>query len=209
MRRFLVSFTFAVLAVLAACAPGARRGLAPATPDAREPLLISAAQLDSQRGDPALVLLHVGTPADYAAAHLPGARLAPLAQLTVSDTVRKISAEMPSADTLRARLAALGVGDRSRIVVYTGKDQWYQTARVLFTLYYAGLGERAVLLDGGLPAWVAAGLPITTGAPSAVRGALSPLKLRDFVVSADEVQKSIGARGISIVDARDAEFYTG
>jgi thiosulfate/3-mercaptopyruvate sulfurtransferase len=203
-RLVLVAVT-----VLAACSSAARNALPPAAPDPRAALLITPAQLPPRLADPATVLLHVGTPAEYAAAHLPGARLVSVAQVNVTDTTRKLSVEMPAPDTLRARLAALGISDGARVVVYFGDDMVFPATRILFTLFFAGLGERAVFLDGGMPAWVADGHATTKEATPPRAGSLSALRVRDFVVGADEVRSAIGKRGVSIVDARDAEFFTG
>ncbi|MBM3908360.1 MAG: sulfurtransferase [Gemmatimonadetes bacterium] len=206
MRRLL---SLLLLATLAACSPAGRRALAPAASDPRTALLITPADLARRLSDSSLTLLHVGTPADYAAAHLPGARLTSVMNVNVADTARRLSVEMPSPDTLRSRLAALGISDGSRVVVYFGEDMVFPTTRILFTLFYAGLGDRAVMLDGGLPAWEAEGRPTTAAFAAARTGSLSALRLRDFVVDADAVRRAIGKRGVSIVDARDAEFYTG
>src|SRR5256885_4902241 len=43
---------------------------------------------------------------------------------------------------LREHLQAVGISDRSRIVVYYGNDWVSPTTRVVFTLDYAGLGDR-------------------------------------------------------------------
>lgn len=219
MRR--LSLLLALAAISTAVAGGqsspAPTPLAPAPATARMPQIVSPEWLAKQRQDAPLVLLHVGTADDYAAAHLEGARLARVVDVSVSDTARKLSVEMPGADTLRARLAALGVADNTRVVVYFAKDMVYPATRILFTLLFAGFDGRAALLDGGLPAWVAAGHPVVTSsavaAPDAVGRAgaatLSPLALRNFVVDAAYVQSMLGRPGVSVVDARDSVFYRG
>ena len=94
-------------------------------------------------------------------------------------------------------------------MVYFAKDMVYPSTRILFTLFYAGLGARASLLDGGMPAWLAAGHATSAeSAPPAPSGHL-PLSPKNFVVDAAYVQSQIGAAGVSIVDARDTAFYGG
>jgi thiosulfate/3-mercaptopyruvate sulfurtransferase len=160
--------------------------------------------------DPNLVLLHVGPATEYAAAHIPGARLANVADLSISDRSGPgLSVEMPSPDTLLARLAALGISDDSRVIVYYAKDLVFQASRILLTLTYAGFGERASLLDGGMRAWTAAGHATSTESSRARVSVLTPLRTRNFVVDAHYVRSMIGAPGVSIVDARDTAFYTG
>lgn len=193
-------------ALLLACAMGA--WARPAGAD--EPLVISPADLARQLGDPELVLLHVGDRADYDAGHISGARFVALADLSVSDrSATGLALEMPPADVLRQRLAGLGISDRSRVVVYYGKDWISPTTRVVFTLDYAGLGGRTSLLDGGQPAWVREGHSVTTDVPPAREGQLSPLRTRPIIVDAEFVRSRLGSPGIAIVDARTAGFYDG
>jgi thiosulfate/3-mercaptopyruvate sulfurtransferase len=116
---------------------------------------------------------------------------------------------MPPADVLRERLAALGISDNSRVVVYYGKDWVSPTTRVIFTLDYAGLGHATSLLDGGMEAWLREGREVTAAVPPARAGTLSPLKLQPIVVDAEYVRANLSAPGMSIVDARAAAFYDG
>ncbi len=212
MRRLPLLFALAVLAPSAAWsqAPATPQPLPPSAPDPRAALFVSVEWLASHLRDPNLVLLHVGVPAEYPAAHIPGARFVNLADISVGDrSGTGLALEMPGADTLRARLAALGIADDSRIVLYYGKDWVSQTTRAHLTLAYAGLAGSAFILDGGMAAWTAAGHPTTAEVPAPVLGALSPLTVRHFVVDAAYVQSMIGKPGVSIVDARDTAFYSG
>ena len=50
--------------------------------------------------------------------------------------------ELPALDTLRAKVASLGISDDSRIVVYFGRNAGVPSAtRIIFTLDYLGLGD--------------------------------------------------------------------
>ena len=184
--------------------------LAAASP--RDGLVVSTAWLAQHLKDPDLVLLHVGDKAEYAAAHLPGARFVELKEISVSDpagTGNGLTLELPPADALREKLAALGISDHSRVVVYFGKDWLSPTTRVIFTLDYAGLGDRVSLLDGGQPAWVRSGGAVTAEILEARPGTLSPLKTLNPVVTADFVREHGKDKGLTIVDARDGAFYDG
>src|SRR5207302_2368160 len=140
----------------------------------------------------------------------PGARFVSQNDISVSDHSGKgLMLEMPAAEDLRNRLEALGISDKSRVVVYYGKDWVSPSTRVMFTLDYAGLGARSSLLDGGQDAWVRAGGAVTKDVALAKVGSLSPLKLRPIVVDAATVQARIGTPGVAVVDGRDAAFYDG
>ena len=176
----------------------------------RDQMLVSTAWLAQHLHDPNLVLLHVGSDGEYKSMHIPGARFVTLDDISVSDRAQDgLALEMPSAESLRDRLAKLGISDNSRIVVYYGSDWVSPSTRVVFTLDYAGLGAQTSLLDGGMPAWIRAGNKVTDQVPAARTGALAPLRVKPIVVNAAYVKAHIGRSGVSIVDGRDASFYDG
>ena len=176
----------------------------------RDSMLVNAAWLKAHLNDPNLVLLHVGDDKEYAAKHIPGAIQAGMKDVSVTDrTAKGLVLEMPAADALKADLEKLGISDNSRIIVYYGKDWVSPATRIIFTLDYAGLGDRTSLLDGGMPAWVAAGNETTTVVPTVKPGNLSALKIKPIVVNGDYVRSHLSSPGIAIVDGRDAVFYDG
>jgi thiosulfate/3-mercaptopyruvate sulfurtransferase len=82
-------------------------------------------------------------------------------------------------------------------------------ARVLVALDYFGLGDRTFYLDGGLPAWKAAGRPISTEEPHVARGTLTPHPQPQAIVDAAWIQARLSNPAVAIIDARAAGFYTG
>jgi thiosulfate/3-mercaptopyruvate sulfurtransferase len=176
----------------------------------RQALVVDSAWLKTHLTDSDLVLLHVGDKKGYEEGHIPGARFVSLADISVSDHSGKgLMLEMPPADDLRHHLEALGISDKSRVIVYYGKDWVSPSTRVLFTLDYAGLGSRSSLLDGGQDAWVRSGGEVTKDVPAVKDGSLAPLKLRPIVVDAATVHAKLGTPGVAVVDGRDAAFYDG
>ena len=176
---------------------------------ARDRLVVSAAWLAEHVKDPDLVLLHVGTKPTYDAGHIANARFVTLRDVTAGDpSATTLTLELPPVDVLRDRLAALGISDRSRVVVYQSDDQWTQSTRVMLTLDYAGLNNVA-WLDGGQKAWTKANQPLSTDVPAVTPGALSPLKPRPIVVDADFVKAHLNTPAFAIVDARLPAFYDG
>ena len=175
----------------------------------RESLVVSAAWLARHLADKDLVLLHVGDKPGYDAGHIAGARFVSRRRsLDLRFVGAGLTLEMPAADDLRHRLEGLGISDRSRVVVYFGKDWVSPTTRVLFTLDYAGLGERSSLLDGGMEQWIATGHKVTVDVPAAARGTLSPLAIKPIVVDAAYVRAHLATPGVAIVDGRDASLTT-
>ncbi len=202
--------TIPALAAALALISGASPSQAASSP--RDRLVVSASWLAEHLRDPGLVLLHVGDKAEYEASHIPGARYVALSDLSVSDRTgaeNGLVLEMLPAETLRERLQSLGISDDSRVVVYFGKDWVSPATRVMFTLDYAGLGDRSSLLDGGQPAWEKSGQAVTAVVPAPAAGTLSPLAVRSIVVDKEYVRDHVGASGEVLVDARDAAFFQG
>jgi thiosulfate/3-mercaptopyruvate sulfurtransferase len=173
-------------------------------------LLVSPAWLAAHLGDRDLVLLHVGDPDTYRTQHIAGARGVTLKDISVSASGDDgLHLEMPPAEDLRHRLEALGISNSSHVVVYFSEDWVSPATRVVLTLDAAGLGDRTVLLDGGMSAWVRDGHPVTDAVPPARTGKLAPLAMRPIIVTATTVMSSLGKPGFAVVDARDQVFYDG
>lgn len=136
-----------------------------------ETALISAAQLAAQLKDPALIVLDstvlMTVPrfdGDYGAesgearwrsAHIPGSVYADLLG-ELSDRAAPFHFAMPRPEVLAGALQRLGVGDGRRVVVYDSETGLW-AARLWWMLRSIGLS--AQVLDGGLRAWIDAGLP--------------------------------------------------
>lgn len=179
--------------------------------DPRAGLLVTAEWLGQHLRDPNLVLLHVGQRKEYDEAHIPGARFVTLDDIADSDhtTPGALMLQMPSPERLRERLAALGISNSSRVIVYYGNDWVTPSTRVIFTLDYAGLGSNASLLDGGMQLWKEQKRPLTRDIPAAKKGSLASLATKPIIVDAEWVKANIGKPGISVVDGRAAVFYDG
>lgn len=198
------------LALLALPSMVSAQALAPAPKDPRGAELVTTAWLAKHLKDANLVLLHVGDAKEYPVEHIPGARAVAMQDISVTDRTGKgLVLEMPNADSLRAKLASLGVTDNSRIVIYYGNDWASPTTRIFLTLHWAGLGDRTSILDGGMGAWKKEGHAVTAEVPAPKQGTLSPLKVNNFVVNFDFVKSMMGKPGVSIIDGRAATFYDG
>ncbi|MDO8184602.1 sulfurtransferase [Conexibacter sp. JD483] len=141
------------------------------------PALIDAAALDAHRGDPELrifdttVLLQrppeggpyevVSGRAGYEQGHIPGAAFADLAA-DLADPDAPFAFTLPRAERFARAAGALGIGDGAHVVVYAQSATMWAT-RLWWLLRYFGFDAVSVL-DGGLPAWRAAGLPLETAA---------------------------------------------
>jgi thiosulfate/3-mercaptopyruvate sulfurtransferase len=202
---------FTIAALAATAFPLRAQQAAPA----RDRLVVSAAWLAGHLHDRDLVLLQVGDSADFLKAHIPGAQPVTLGQISAGvtgnmDMDHGLMLEMLPIDSLRLRLADLGITDHSRVIAYYAVDRISSTTRVLYTMAYAGLGQPAALLDGGLPEWQREGRPVESGPAKAVsRGRVTASPQPSLVVSADWVKAHEGQHGIALLDARALEYFNG
>jgi len=174
----------------------------------RGSMIVTTEWLGKHLGDPSLVLLHVGDKKEYDAAHIPGAQLIQTSDISTPRGAGLIL-ELPPLEQLKTTFEKFGVTDKSRIVVYFGKDWVTPTSRVYFTLDYLGLGDRTSILDGGMPAWVAENRPVTSEVRMPATGSFTPHPIPKLIVDAAWVSANLNKPGIAILDARDAKFYTG
>ena len=207
MNRSAIPLVIAAATLLASPAVS-RAALGGALP-AAEQLLVDAAWLAEHIDDPNLVLLHVGDRQEYDREHIPGARFVSQTDLALPREDGALYLELPDAEVLRTTLEGLGISDGSRIVVYYGNDWVSPATRVVFSLDWAGLGERTSLLNGGMRAWKRAKGKVTAEPPALRRGRLSPLRTRPIVVDAAWVRANAARPGHRLVDARAPIFYDG
>jgi len=154
------------------------------------------------------VLLQVGEKDEFTAAHIPRAQLIQTADIS-TPRGQGLTLEMPPVDQLKATFEKLGISDKSRIVIYFGKDWVTPTARVFLTLDYLGLGNRTSILDGGLPAWRAENRPVTTEVVEPKKGTFIPHPNTKLIVDAVWVKNNLSDPNVRILDARAPQFYTG
>jgi thiosulfate/3-mercaptopyruvate sulfurtransferase len=181
---------------------------------ATNPRLVTVDQLAAKLSDPKLVMFQIGDDNSkevYTAGHIPGSQfIHPWRELAAPPAeANGLSLELPSPARLDSVLEARGVSNDSWIVLVSAAEYFSPTARVAYTLEYAGLGGRVALLDGGLEAWKAAGKPLSTDVPTPAKGQLT-LSLRpELVVTADYLSKHLEDSKVAIIDARDLKFYDG
>lgn len=191
----------AILSLAVALAVAASPGDPPAAP------VVDAAWLRAHRNDANIVLLHVGPPARYAEAHIPGARHVMLSQISTSSD--DLALELPPLARLDSMLESLGISDDSRVILYWDQGWVTPTTRAWLALDRVGLGDRTSILDGGLDAWRAAGGAVTAEPPGTARpGRLTPHP-REVTVSAKYVAAHLHDAKVTLVDARTPQFYDG
>ncbi|MFI6330918.1 sulfurtransferase [Micromonospora chersina] len=170
-----------------------------------------AAELD--RADPPTLLdvrwRLAGPPGreDYQAGHLPGAVFVDLDTELCGRPGAAGRHPLPDPAALQAALRAAGVRAGHPVVVYDGGDGM-SAARAWWTLRWAG--HRAVrVLHGGFPAWVAAGLPLSTESPAPPPGDVTVTPGELPVLDAGEAARLAAADAGTLLDVRAAPRYRG
>ncbi len=175
----------------------------------RDRLLVSPAWLKAHLADRNLVLLQIGERAEFELEHIPGARY--LDFRSISDRPASgLYLELPTVARLDSTFSVLGVTRTSRIVLSFGSDWVSPTTRAWLTLEYMGLGAQTSILDGGLPAWKAAGHPVTAeAAQPVVPQPLATTARPGLVVDSKWIQARLGQPRVKLVDARTSDYYEG
>lgn len=175
----------------------------------REQMLVSADWLVQHQRDPNLVLLHVGPRPSYDTAHIAGARYLTLQDISAPNDSTRPVLELPDPAVLDSVLESRGISDNSRIVIYSS-DGWHSpSTRLYLTLYWAGLGDRTSLLDGGLQAFRARGGAVTREITTPQRGSVRLQPRNDVIVQAPWVAAQVSNPRVAIIDARNAGFFVG
>lgn len=175
-------------------------------------LLVTAGWLDQHLHDRDLVILVVGPRNGYPREHIAGSQFIRLDDISLPSPWPRASGvlalEMPPVEQLQATFEKFGISNASRIVVVADSEWDSPATRVVLTLGYVGLGDRTLLLDGGMTAWHAAGYPVTADLPTFAPGQLTIAPLPSLIVDAAYMTAHQNAPHVTLVDARDAEFYT-
>ncbi len=138
--------------------------------------------------------------AEYLAAHIPGAVFFDLD--AVADQTTDLPHMLPTADAFAAAVGALGIADDATIVVYDVYGL-RSAARVRWTFRVMGAADVRIL-EGGLPAWQAAGYGVEAGEASRPAATFAARLDVGAVRSFAEVMASLGSPTIQIADARSA-----
>jgi thiosulfate/3-mercaptopyruvate sulfurtransferase len=99
-----------------------------------------------------------------------------------------------------------GIGNESRVVAYDDVGGWV-AARLWWMLDDLGF-ENVAVLDGGIGAWTAADLPLSSGEEAAKRARRLELAARwTGVIERDDLRAKLGT--VVLLDARAAARYRG
>jgi thiosulfate/3-mercaptopyruvate sulfurtransferase len=179
-------------------------------------LLVSAVDLARHLGAPDWIVVDCrfnlmkpdAGEAAWRAGHIPGAWYAHLDRdLASPPTAATGRHPLPRPEALAATFSRWGVREGTRVVAYDDAGGAI-AARLWWLLRWMGHRE-ALLLDGGFPAWQAAGLPVSTeppaGKPSEFKGRAGHMP----TIEVDELRRALARDAVLLLDARAQARFRG
>lgn len=176
--------------------------------------LVSTAWLGAHLEDPDLRILDASwylpqmardARAEYAAAHIPGARFFDIDEM--SDHRSALPHMAPPPEKFISRMRTMGVGDGHQVVVYDGMGI-FSAARVWWTFRLMGKTDVAVL-DGGLPKWRAEGRPLEDMPPVLRDRHMTVQRQAGLVKDVTQVAQASKLGDHEILDARSPGRFRG
>jgi thiosulfate/3-mercaptopyruvate sulfurtransferase len=145
--------------------------------------------------------------AEFAQERLPGAQRFNFDR--IADRTSPLPHMLPTAQEFASAVAALGISNTDLVVVYDSVG--LLGAPRAWWMFRAFGHDNIAILDGGLPAWRAAGFPIETGAVKAPpQGTFAASYHPELVRSREQVLTALQPeQAVRIVDARGAERFRG
>jgi thiosulfate/3-mercaptopyruvate sulfurtransferase len=146
--------------------------------------------------------------AEYMAAHIPGA-----AFMDVDDDLAAPRGQgpgrhpLPTAEAFAVVAGRAGIGSDTHVIAYDASGGAY-AARLWWLLRYFG-HDRVSLLDGGWPAWQAAGYPTEQAVPSIAPAAFIAVPHAEMLADAAAVDLLRRDPRALVLDARATERYEG
>lgn len=176
--------------------------------------LVSTDWLEAHLKDPDLRILDASwylpdmgrdAKADYALAHIPGARFFDIDG--ISDQRSDLPHMAPPPEKFVSRMRAMGVGDGHQIVIYDGAGL-FSAARVWWTFRLMGKTDVAVL-DGGFAKWQAEGRPVEDMPPVLRDRHITVSRQAHMVKDVTQVAAAAKLGDHEIVDARSPGRFGG
>lgn len=170
--------------------------------------LVSPTELDALiRGGEELVIIDTRSPEAYAVGHLPGA-------VNVHAIFTYLATSTPEGletlqKTFSELLGAAGVGGKETVVIYEdAMDTGYgQSCRGWFLMRYLG-HPRTHILHGGLQAWKAAGLDITSSVTRVAPKEFTPQVNAALMLTWQDMLAGLD-QDVVMLDVRDRDEWIG
>ena len=170
------------------------------------PLIIEPEELSQQLGEANKIIIIEQAPFDdYAAGHISGSIWLDFRELQAASPY---PGQLPDLDTLSALFSRLGIEEDSHIICSDGEGGGW-AGRLIWILDSLG-HQHYSLLNGGLSAWKASDLPITTVVPEIAPSHYQAQLLHpEYTIHKDEILTCLAESNFAVWDARSKAEYTG
>lgn len=180
--------------------------------------LIAPRQLAERLGEPKLVILDCRFALEdadygqrsYAEGHIAGAHFADLERDLSGPVVKGVTGRhpLPQPGRLIERLQQWGISNDSEVVLYDDGPGAF-AARAWWLLAWLGKRSGVSILDGGLKAWHAAGLPLSLDPAERHEGSFSGKPDPKLLISAQQLRERLGDPALTLLDARALPRFRG
>lgn len=127
----------------------------------------------------------------------------------IADQESPLPHMVPTSEYFESCISALGVSNDDHIVIYDQSGLYMASSRAWWMFRLFG-HDKVYVMEGGLGAWVARGLPVIDGpvvtpTPSSFKATLR----RELLVTKDDLLKNLETQNIDVVDARPSGRFDG
>jgi thiosulfate/3-mercaptopyruvate sulfurtransferase len=129
----------------------------------------------------------------------------------IADPAAPLAHTVPSADIFAQKVSALGISNGDTVIIYDRAGMHMAAARAWWMFRLFG-HDNVRILNGGLPAWVGAGLPVTPKPdtmPPAAAGNFTAQLRPALLKLQNDILGNIEEKSFVLLDARDARRYSG
>jgi len=143
--------------------------------------------------------------AEYEAAHIPGAVFFDID--TIADTSSGLPHMLPSPKAFAEAAGAMGITENTPIVVYD-QTGLFSAPRVRWMFRVFG-AKHVMLLEGGLPKWIAEKRPVSNEVTARRVATFTPNFDSAMVMATKQVKAALETGSAQVVDARPADRFRG
>jgi thiosulfate/3-mercaptopyruvate sulfurtransferase len=176
--------------------------------------MVSTEWLAARLGEPAIAIIDAtwfmpdagrDAAAEFAARHIPGAVFFDIDE--ISDHASGLPHMLSAPQDFAMAVRRLGVRRDSCVVIYDAHGL-FSAPRAWWSFRAMGHADTLVL-DGGLPKWIAEGRPLESGWPAPVHGDFKARPDPSLVRDLEQVRSALEASAAQVVDARSPERFAG
>lgn len=143
---------------------------------------------------------------NFANGHIPGARQADVALHMAGEIIPGVTGRrpLPPKEVFTETIRNWGIDESTQVVIYDDMNGIMAASRLWTMLKWAGLSSVAVL-DGGYQAWVEAGLPLSTDAPTVQATSYQPVYRDEVFIHLPEIADASESGDLLIFDSRSLD----